>query len=1205
MSLQFIYGPAGSGKSHKLNHELITQAIAHPDKRYLLIVPDQFTMHSQLELVRSHPRRGILNIEVLSFGRLSHRIFEEVGQSPLLALDDLGKSLVLRKVAADIAKKLPIIGSSMQKSGFVAELKSTISEFMQYGIDPAELGKMVEFSANRGALSAKLRDIQCLYAAFLDYINDKYVTAEETLGLLCAALPHSRIVRDSVIAFDGFTGFTPLQNRVILETMKVAGRVIVTVLQGTESVAVAGSEAPALKEHSLFYLTQKMVADLSRLAVDAGIEREADVVIEEKIPRRFMAGSDAGVNYELAHLEKHLFRYPLQVYAGDDSPASPGATAASTNSTTSNTPATPTALTDPVGQSHPTASPTASPAASPTAIHIHEAPSVAAEVRRCFIEIKKLCMDAGHAYRDIAIITGDMNSYEPYLSREAAKYGVPIYLDRTQKIALNPFTEFIRQALRIIIKNYSYESVFHFARSGFLDISNAEIDRLENYCIACGIRGRSQWTSPFVRPMATWRGREQSEALSKLNHTRGQLLTALAPLGKKMKTAGEMVEALYDFVMAGNVQNKLKLYEDAFAKRGDMVRAKEYAQIFRLVMQLLEQIHALLQDEPMSLKDFAQILEAGFSELRVGTIPQSVDRVVVGDIERTRLGSLRALFFLGVNDGNIPAGAGGGLLSDLDREFLATSPWELAPTPRQRMYTQRLYLYINMTRPSERLYVSYALVGGDSKSLRPSYLIDMLKRMFPPSARDARSQPASARIGTDYEADTEQLFGLADSLDVFVENLRLYAAAVEGVAAGTEATLDRPSLLTILVNVYHSDARYRPVLHRLMNQAFSHYSHRPLTRSVADLLYGELLNESASRLEQFASCAYAHFLKYALLLREREAFSFEAVDLGNVYHGVLELYATKLAEGGHSWQNFDDETARCLLDEALSEYVALHRVDVLYGSARHEQMIGRIRRIMLRTVRALREQLKQGDFYPRWFEAAFAQEYPDSLVLRGKIDRIDMCIEDDAAYVKVVDYKSGFRRFDLASAYYGLQLQLITYLKMALDMAAKAHPDKAVSAAAVLYYHIFDPIVSEEGELSAADLELKLLSELRMTGMVNKDAAVIEKLDKHFAGKSWVIPVELKKDGDFSARSAVMSGADFQVAMRFVEQKIRDMATQIKAGDIDLNPYKKGGDFACKYCQYKHVCGFDLRLPGHGLRQLTALSPAEVLEKMKADINPL
>ena len=962
MSLRFYFGPSGSGKSHRIYEEIMQRAAQEPGRNFLIIVPDQFTMQTQKDLVMRSDRGGILNIDVLSFGRLSHRILEEVGTKEMPVLDDTGKSLVLQKIAADLKEQLPAMGSLLHKQGYIHEVKSAISEFMQYGISTQDMDKLIASAEKRGALAMKLRDLKTLYRGFQDYIRDHFITTEETLDVLRRSLVKSKILPDSVVVFDGFTGFTPIQNRLIQELMRVCEETIVTVTIGEE-------EDPYQMdgEQKLFHLSKKTVADLVKLAAEAEVTRGEDVFVKGG-PNRFAEAP------ALCYLEQNLFRYQNEPYTEKQHE-----------------------------------------------IHMFEALSPREEVHQTALYIRKLIREEGLTYRDIAVVIGDLEGYASYVETEFGQLEIPCFLDRTRGIVLNPMIEYIKSALQLYIRDFSYDTVFHFLRSGMADISREEIDELENYVIRTGARGYRIYSRLFTRKteeMQQGSGQEDTEraeeTMERLNRIRQQFadtveILHMAPWAK----AGEYVDHLYDFLEQNQVQQKLLNYQQQFEQEGDLAKAREYAQIYRLVMDLLDQIYELLGEEEISLQEFADILEAGFGEITVGTIPQNVDRIVVGDMERTRLKQVKVLFFLGVNDGNIPKNASkGGIISDMDREFLIESGTEMAPSPRQQMYIQRLYLYLNMTKPSERLYLSYAKVNSDGKGIRPSYLIDTVRKLFP-------------QLAVEYPQNRsrlEQIEGRQEGARYLAEELREYAD-------GTLREEERQDFY-LMYRAYEADPEGRD---RLTAAAFRRYKESGLSRIVARALYGRQLENSVSRLETYAACACRHFLQYGLSLQEREEFGFEVSDMGNVYHAVLENFAGKLAESGRTWWDFDENFATQAIKEAVEGYAATYGETVLYSSARNEYAITRMSRILTRTVLTLQQHLKQGSFQPDDYELSFrfAEDLDsihvdlseeEKMHLQGRIDRIDVSEDAEHVYVKVIDYKSGNKKFDLAALYYGLHL---------------------------------------------------------------------------------------------------------------------------------------------------------------------------------------
>ncbi len=1154
MSLRFVFGPSGAGKSRRLYQEVIARAKENPRQNFLVIVPDQFTLQTQKDLVLLNEQGGILNIDVLSFGRLGHRILEEVGGGDFPVLDDTGKSLVLQKIAAGMKEKLPALGGFLHRQGYIHEVKSALSEFMQYGVGVEELEELIAYAAGRGALAVKLLDLKTLYQGFLEYIHDKFITTEETLDVLRRSLHKSRLLSGSVVVFDGFTGFTPIQNRVIAELMRLCSEVVVTFTlgEGEDAYTVDG-------EQKLFYLSKKTAADLDRLAKENGVERGQDVFVlpgAEGMEKDLHSGQRCRIwcnNFSrfssspaLRFLEKNLFRFGSDTFCGQQEE-----------------------------------------------IRIFETVRTRDEVHQAGLEIVRLIREEGLSYRDIAVVMGSLAEYAPYVETEFSQLEIPFYLDQTRGIVLNPMIEYIKSVLELYVKDFSYEAVFHYLRSGLADMTWEETDKLENYCLETGIRGYGSYSRLFTRKTKRMEGDE--EALAEVNKLRERLISQVGMLHLRGKeTAAAYVNALYDFMVETRVQAKLAEYGRQFEEEGDLVRAREYAQIYRLVMELLNQIYALLGDEVITLTEFADILEAGFSEIQVGTIPQNVDRVLAGDIERTRLKQIKVLFFLGVNDGNIPKDTSkGGIISDMDREFLRTSNLELAPSPRQQMYIQRFYLYLNMTKPSHRLYLSYSKINSAGKSVRPAYLVDVVKKLFPsitvqyPELRSPLEQIATRREGAGHLA----------------RQLREYAD-------GTMSQGEETEFFTIY-QVY-GEEELKPLRNFLTQAAFKRYEDKGLPAAVARALYGVQLKTNITRLETYAACAYRHFLQYGLALQERQEFSFEQVDMGNVYHEVLDRFGDKLAEKNYTWFDFPEEFAAGTVREALEECAASYGNTVLYSTARNEYAITRMSRVLTRTVLTLQKQLQKGSFIPESFELSFLHaDHLDSvnvslsdkekLRLQGRIDRLDVAEDEENIYVKVIDYKSGNKKFDLAALYYGLQLQLVVYMNAAMEMESGKHPEKNVVPAALLYYHIEDPSVETPVELTPEEIDEEIRKKLRMNGVVNSAPEVVWLLDKYMEDKSDVIPVERKKDGSFSARSSVLSSSELRAISGYVSRKIKKVGREILDGVISLNPYEKGNEAACTYCAYRRVCGFEPSAPGFKLRRLEDMDKKEVLQRMEEE----
>lgn len=1147
MSLQFYIGASGTGKSTTVYQEILKRAKEEPFRRFFVIVPDQFTMQTQKVLCHLSEHGGILNVEVLSFGRLSHRIFEELGLESLPKLDDTGKNLILRKVAADCEKKLSVVGANMKKIGYIAQVKSMISEFAQYGISPDDLSAFCEQTKEKGNLSAKLMDLQILYRGYKKYIADKYITTEESMDLLTANLHRSRLIRDSVVVFDGFTGFTPIQERLLQELMQLCGQVIVTLLADEKEDLTRKDIS-----QSMYYLTARAYQRLCALAERSMIKRDADVVLTKRPAARFKG--HAG----LSHLEQNLFR-------------------------------------DRVG----------TPESSRDEVVINHCLSPKAEADWVCLTIRRLIREKGYCYRDFAVITGDLNTYGQILRESFAEQEIPLFLDQNRSLLFHPLMVFLLGVVKVITTDFSYEAVMELLRTGYLDLTEEQIDRFEMYIVGHGIRGRRRYLEPFeVVTMSRMPDQQDSQndvdsnaeredkqstdketvGLPAHELVREILIKCLTPLlfmEDDEKNAGNYTRKLYDICVNLSLEAKLKKQAEDFKEKNMPARAKEYEQVYAAVIALFDQIYELLK-EPMPLDEYGEILKAGFAELKVGSIPQSEDQVIAGDLERTRLKPVKVLFIVGVNDGIIPGhGASGGILSDLEREFLSDLGVTLAPTPRQKSFEERLYLYMNMTQPSERLILSYAEVDEDGNLLRPSYLIHTVEKLY---------------------TDLEIRMITEDTLLYMIESrecgLKLLARLLREYVAGTILKdSDKWDYLLSLGHIFCREQDFAGIL----DAAFFEYRDRRLSAYIAKALFGDKLHTSVSRLEQFSACAYAHFLKYGLQLSDEEHYEFDITDLGNLYHEALYQFGNYLTVKGEDWTSYSKETAESFVEDTVEHFATEYRNRVLFDTARNEALKERAKEMLKTTLDSLSYQLMQGDFRPAYYELPF--HYLANPSLYGKIDRLDIAEDGDTCYVKVLDYKSGSHTFDISRLYYGLDLQLAVYLNAAVTAQKKEHPDKTIVPSACFYYEIADPMPESLSLDNPEERMQAIRKQLRVNGLILEDDAVLEHLDQTQSTESLAVPVKYKKSGELSGTSQTAGRAQFELIEKYADYKVKQIAQSIREGDICISPIKEQAEQTnCRYCAYRSICGFEKKLPGFKERDM-ALKQDAVYEQMEKELS--
>ena len=1094
MSLTFILGSAGAGKSSYLHRQIIKQATENPDCTFLVIVPEQFTLQTQRDLVLASPGKGIANVDVLSFVRLAHRVFEEFGGLEKILLEDTGKSLIIKRVLRERLESLSVFAGNVRMTGFVDEMKSMLSELYQYGIKKQDLLEMKELAKEYPGLFAKLSDLYEVYDGFEQFLQDRYLAMEELSDHLAEVIDKSRLMQNCVIYFDGFTGFTPSQYGLLTKLFRCAKQTYVAL---TLDASLAEKK---VKEHELFHLTAHTKELIGEMAIKAGIDIEPPVLLcKDKTPYRF------GKSNGLAHLEKELYRYPFRSY--------------------------PKEVTD---------------------ISVYEMKNRKEE--SVFIVSKTLeLVQKGMRYRDIAVVTGDIEGYGPLLQKEFLRAGIPVFLDRKKSIYQNICVEYIRAVLEFVYKDFTFDSVFRYLKCALSGWETEEVTELENYCLACGIRGKYAWSKEW-----TYGYRTRSRiVLQQLNEWRERLLAEMLPIKErflKAKTAGEQTKVLYECLAEHQVEEKLLMYAEAFEKEGDLLKAKEYKQVYGQVVHLFDQLMELLEEEELAPKEYIELVETGLKEIKVGLIPQSLDQIVIGDITRTRLKDIKVLFLAGVNEGILPAvQSDGGILSVSERELLKQKNVVLAPTKKEATYTEQFYIYLAVTKPQEQLILSYSLLDAEEKAIRPSSFLYKLFGLFPKLViQKTIQEPNIALLRND--------------------------KGKEALLAGICAYASGETVPDAFLELYRQWKQIAPKeVEQLLSIAFPKQKSGKIGKEAAQRLYGLKLYGSVTRLEQYASCAFAHFLDYGLGLEERVEHKVSMPDIGNLFHKALECFSVKMKDENITWHDLTEEKRDELAKSSLEEAKKEAPKGLFDSTKRSEYITVKVKRILDRTLKVLQTQIMEGEFEPAGYEAAFSHT-DQYLKLNGKIDRYDLCQINGTWYLRVIDYKSGHQDFQLEKLYYGLQLQLSVYLNAALQEVKKdTSKEGEVLPAGMFYYHMDDPFVEKN-----AQVEKEIAKKLRLNGLVEQSSAVIQSMDKAFCGnngslkesvKSIHIPVETTRNGELSKFSKTVSQKQFQAMIDNVYKQLHQYSEEIMDGNTKASPYRLKGKTGCDYCRFQEICG--------------------------------
>lgn len=1151
MSLQFILGGSGRGKTYYLQHLVTEEAKLFPDRQYIFLVPEQFTMQTQKELICMSREKGILNIDVQSFLRLAFRVFSETGANNLPVLDDMGKTMILKKVLNILEGELEYFGKNIHKKGYVQEIKSFLSELLQYGADEDIIDEMIRASKKHTALARKLSDIKVIYKGFTDYLHEHYITSEEILTVLAKVTKESSVLRDSVVCLDGFTGFTPTQYQFIEQLLRVARKVYLSVtMDKRESIVQVGAK------HALFHMSQHTIYRLRKIAQDNRIEVCPEIWTGERRENTRFAESSG-----LEALEQRLFRYPVLPFEKGTEDIS---------------------------------------------IHILKQPE--AEVAFAAEKIRALLPDGTCRYRDIAVVTGDLEVYGTLAGEIFEQAGIPCFVDQKKSILDNPFVEMLDFVLDIFLSGFQAEKVLSYHKSLFTKAEEEQVELLDNFLRATGIRGYQKWIEVWDCSKVFYG--VPKEVLERVSlqidtirlETVEQLGEFYEAIGKGKHTVSEYATVLCEWMEGQQYYVEIHKWVEYFQEKNELALAKEYSQIYDIVLEVLDHLVELLGTEKMNLKEFKEILDTGFSEARIGLIPPGVDQVVIGDMNRSRLADVKYLFFLGMNDSNIPnTGGHGGVISDSERMFLTEQEFELAPTIRENVYTAQFYLYLSLTKPSKHLYLTYCETGNDGKPQNPAYIIDRVLKIF----------PGLSCVVEENRQDDNYLLGNNFGKDYLIWGLR-------------NKDYSKTKWQEIF-SFYQSDEKRRKILCRLIEAAFYREQQTELSREAVKALYHDILTGSTSQFERYAACAFSYFLRYGLHLKERAEHQVAFFDIGNIVHEALELYTKNLIHEGKNWGEISEEEQQKRADVCIDTVAERYKNGLLYSTERDTYLITRLRRLLARSVWAITKQMELGSFQTVDSEISFEilqkttgenvvhhmEGEEQQLRLIGRIDRIDRMDREDAVYLKIVDYKTGKEAISLSDLYYGLQMQLMIYLKAGVT-ESKERTKKIVIPAGVLYYNIDDPMV--EGKADEAVVERAILKGLKMDGILNEDDPVLPSLDSGFQTEngglaanitSDILPFATNKDGMLKKTSKTVTTKDFADLMDYTERKLEEIQREIMEGTIVVNPYRKrdqAEETACRYCPYHSICRFDTRIQGNSYRVLEKLGDSEVLDLIQQEM---
>jgi ATP-dependent helicase/nuclease subunit B len=1145
VSLKFIYGRSGSGKTTYCIEEIKNKLKEDKRTPLILLVPEQYTFQAEKRLSEHIDKDPYFRARVLSFKTMSNIVFTECGGLTHVYMEPGGRVMLIYKIIEKLKDELKIFSTAASQQGFVSNISDIISELKQYKISPEEL-RIASADMENEFLKSKLQDISKIYEEFENRLHEKYIDSQDALDMLAKKLEDCTYFNNAEIYIDEFTGFTPSQYSVVEKLLQKTDSVNMTL------VTDVLHNGASYDKTEVFARTNFTEEKLVKLCSKINVKIEKPINLNENSLKRFKD------NIELSHLEKYYHAYPYRSYKNE----------------TSN-------------------------------ICVFEATNLYSEVEETAKDIIRLVREKNIRYRDITVATRDLNRYSNLIESIFNEYDIPSFIDEKREVKSNPIVVIIVSALEMYSKRYNYESVFRYLKSGLIGIDRDDISLIENYVLANDIKGKKwledKWNYRLDYNLENDISEYESYVIEKVNETKSKIMPPILKFHGKLigrNKVKDICKYVYEFLIDADIPNILELTIEYLKNKDELDTANQYSQVWDIVVDILDQMVEIMGDEWIPLDQYIKIITSGFEEYEIGVVPPTLDQVLVSSVDRMKNTNTKYFYLLGTNDGIFPLSAkDNGLLNDMDREKLSQAGVEVDIDSKTKTFEEQFLVYKALTLSSEYMRVSYPIADHEGKTLRPSIIISRLKKLFPNIKMETdiikpdinKDEDILKLITRELPTFNEMIKSIKswDETD-YINNIWLdvykyyidsekYSDLTSRIIEGIYYTNQVESVDVEKLKKLYGDKMYFSV------SRLEKYAQCPFAYFVQ---YG--LKAKERKVYSFSAPDLGTFMhnvldKFSNSIGE-DNLTWKDIDNKYIENKISDIVDTMISK----------IPGYILESSARYKYLSRRLKTILISAI---QIIAE--QIKKGSFEPLDYEVGFG-YEEKYPPIKIVLETGEEIDLRGRIDRVDIFEKEDERYIRIVDYKTGNKSLSLSDIYYGLQLQLLVYLDAIIEGAKEE--ENNLNPAAILYFRIDDPIITAKENMEDESIKEAIMKKLKMKGLVVKDADIVKEMDHDLeenSSTSSIIPASIKKDGTLSSKTHGATYEEFDILRKYVKSTIKDLCEEMLSGNIMIKPYKKNKSTSCEYCEYSAICQFDGSIKDNKYRNMNDKKDDEVLELMR------
>ncbi|WEG74122.1 PD-(D/E)XK nuclease family protein [Vagococcus intermedius] len=1177
MALEFIYGPASCHHEEPLVERARDFLIKDENNQVFYLVPNHVKFETEVAVLNDLHKlspfnkaktMAMMRLQVFSFTRLAWYFLQNTEYYQDEQLTEAGNHMLIRKVLLDEAENLHVFKGEVGQPGFIKQLAELFSELQEGKIEEPDIEELLSElgeTAKENDFKKKLKEFYLLYQVYCQQLGQRQVGMTQSISYLAEYLKDYDL-SNMMFVITGYSRFTAREKELVEILIRKAGEVKIDLVLDRAHV----TKPP--EGLDMFFDTGKLYYELYQYARHNQVKllRDYHLKCDQSQPL---------TQLDIAWRESQKLTPNKEVHQLSES-----------------------------------------------CVHLWESETPFAEISQVAKEIRKLIASGYCRYQDIEILSRDLPSYQALIEPVFSSHEIPFYLNSELEMRHHPLVEFLETLFLIKKRYFRYSDIMRFLRTelfvpqeeSLLSLKDwqyqrqchrSQVDLTENVVLAYGYEGHA-WVKEKDWVYVQYDFEESEERLDEnrkgqesSNVIRRHIRDYLVPFYDRLdqaKTGLEAAKLLYDFLLTSGVERELLYWRDQDIEKGHLDQAKIHEQTWQAFVILLDDYVKILGDEVFNFDDFYMIIKTGLEGLTYSKVPTTLDQVTVSSLDLIHAQKNKVTFVIGTTDNVLPKKIENKtLLSDDERQLFSNSLTDgkfLSKNTQSDLAKEPYIAYLAFHSTDGKLYITYPRSNDRVKEIKPSPYVNVIQHALNLEIEPRYNSPSVEHFSLNQ-------IGTYRTLLTDLVNLKRRALEEKQEIANTWQVLE-----TILGKQPQYNLLSRKIFKSLKHKNIS----EPLKPELVTSLYGETIYGSVSKIENFNQCQYKYFMTYGLKLRERDRFELSPAATGDFYHDALDHLFKALITKKLVLSELTTSQLTELTEEVLQRILGDAKFTILTASNRMNYIRYQLSETIKRVSRGLQRQSQIAGFSNVKTEVMFGQLVQEKglnsllipldnhkkMEIRGKIDRLDKIETKDNTYLAVVDYKSSDHSFDYRDAYFGLAMQMITYLDVALQNAVSLIGTEGVKPAGAFYLQVKNPIL--EGGTSEEQLESQLLKEFSYKGILLEDENLLDTLDptvKSSGSSSLVFPYKETKKGYKSTQ--FVSEEEVDLLIQHNRENFKKAGNAIFTGETAINPaYRDKKRVACEYCPFRSVCQFDVLLKENNYKRIDSLKKADAIKKM-------